>query len=90
MSLFGALTMLAMTNVRTMLSSFEVLSAPWRKIPGSISYHFATPSNLQMATLQPTINFAAHFMELLEENAFGSKIAQPLAPASQLIQMTSS
>jgi hypothetical protein len=29
-------------------------------------------------------------MELLEENAFGSKIAQPLAPASQLIQMTSS
>lgn len=80
---------LAMTNVRT-LSSCEVLSAPWQKILGSIRYHFAIPSNLQMATLQPTINFAAHFMEPLEENAFGSKIAQPLTSASQLIQMTSS
>lgn len=83
-------TVLASTNFRTTHSSHEVLSAPWQKILGSNTYHFATPSNLQMTTLQPTINFAAHFMELLEENSFGSKIAQPLAPASQLIQMTSS
>lgn len=45
--------------------------------PGTISLHFAISSNLQMTILLPAINFAAHFTELLEENALSSKISNP-------------